>query len=405
MTATRIVRPATLAVAASAVVWAVAGVFLWRTKVPDDLSLPSLETRAVFGADVVRAGERFDRFFELEWLIGTLVAVLALVVVTHRGPRLTRSLGLGPVNAGIITAVLAGLVLWAVSVPFDLAASWWSRRHGILQQSWLAIVFSPWGGLLRSTFVTALVFAVLLLLAKRFARMWWIGAGAIVVVLAIALQLVLPFVQRLGTHPVRSPQLAAAIRTLEEREGTGRPAVRVSPIHDDTTAANAYSVGIGPSRSVFIWDTMLDGRFTAAEVRFVIAHELSHLARWHIWKGIAWGVLIGLPLLALVAVVTERRGGLRNPTTVPLALLTLTIAGVTVTPLANAVSRRYEAEADWTALDATRDPAAARALFKNFVETDLQDPDPPGWVHVLLEDHPSALARVEQAEAWRRLGR
>jgi STE24 endopeptidase len=76
-----------------------------------------------------------------------------------------------------------------------------------------------------------------------------------------------------------------------------------------------------------------------------------------------------------------------------------------VTPFTNAVSRRYEAEADWMALNATRDPGAGRGLFTEFVETDLQDPDPPGWVHVFLEDHPSALVRVEQAEAWRRLNR
>src|SRR3954454_18248005 len=40
------------------------------------------------------------------------------------------------------------------------------------------------------------------------------------------------------------------------------------------------------------------------------------------------------------------------------------------------------------------------SLFVNFVRTDLQNPDPPGWVCVFLEDHPSALARVEQIEGW-----
>ena len=185
----------------------------------------------------------------------------------------------------------------------------------------------------------------------------------------------------------------------------GRPVVRVAPVSNDTTAANAYSLGIGPSRTVIIWDTMLDGRFSPREVRFVVAHELGHLARLHIWKGIAWGVLLGLPIFGLVAYVTGRRGGLRRPENVPLALFTLALAGLVITPLANAVSRRYEAEADWMAVQATRDPGAGRALFEDFVRTDLQNPDPPGWVRVFLEDHPSALERVEQVEAWRRLHR
>jgi STE24 endopeptidase len=248
------------------------------------------------------------------------------------------------------------------------------------------------------------VFAVLLLLAKRFARTWWIPASALVLALSVGLQFAYPYLDRIGTHPVRSAKLAADIRMLEQREHVGNPAVRVASVHDQTTAANAYAIGIGPSRSVFIWDTMLDGRFSGREVRFVVAHELGHLARWHLWKGIAWGALLGFPILAVVAAVTGRRGGLRRAENVPLALLTLAVAGIAVAPFANAVSRRYEAEADWMALNATRDPAAARALFKSFVETDLQNPNPPGWVHVLFEDHPSALARVEQAEAWRRLG-
>ena len=379
--------------------------FLWRTNVPADLSLPSLDAREVFGARAVRAGVRFDRFFELEWALATVASLATLVVLARRGPRLARSLGLGPVNAGIVTAVLVAVVLWAVSLPFDLAASWWSRRHGILQESWATIVFSPLGGLYRATVVTTLVFAVVLLLARRLARTWWIAAAGIVLVLALALQFVFPYVQRIGTHPVRSQKLAAQIRALEQREHVGRPTIRVVPMHETTTAANAFAVGLGPSRSVFIWDTMLDGRFSPREVRFVLAHELGHLARWHIWKGIAWGALIGVPILALVAFVTGRRGGLRRPENVPLALLTLAVAGIVVTPFANAVSRRYEAEADWMALNATRDPAAARGLFKGFVTTDLQNPDPPGWVHVFLEDHPNALVRVEQAEAWRRLSR
>ena len=382
--------------------WVVAAVFLWRTKVPSDLQLPALDAKKVFGARAVGAGTRFDRFFEVEWVLVTLTSLAVLVVVVRRGPRFVRSLGLGPVNAGIITAVVVGIALWAVSLPFDFAAAWWSRRHGILQQSWVEIVFSPLGGLYGQVIGTTVAFALLLLLAKRLVHMWWLAASAVILVLAVALQIGFPYLQRLGTHPVRSERLAADIRTLEEREHAGDPTVRVEPVKDTTSAANAYAVGIGPSRSVFIWDTMLDGRFSHREVRFVIAHELGHLARWHLWKGMAWGALIGLPMLALVALVTGRRGGLRRAENVPLALLTLVVAGLAVTPFANAVSRRYEAEADWMALNATRDPAAAAGLFKGFVRADLQNPDPPAWVHVFLETHPSALARIAQAQAWRK---
>jgi STE24 endopeptidase len=404
MTATRIVRPATIAVVA-VVVWAVATILLLRTRVPGNLDPPHLDPRRVFGAEATRAGVRFDRFFDYEWVLATLTTLGVLAVYLRRGPRLARSLPLGAVNAGIITAVFISLVVWAASLPFDYASSWWSRRHDISQRSWSSIVFAPVGGLVQTTISTTIVVAVALLLAKRLPRTWWVAAAGAVLALAIGVQFVLPFLQRVGTHPVRSRPLAAQIRNLERREHVGRPVVRVEKVSDKTSAANAFSVGIGPSRTVIIWNTLLDGRFSPREVRFVVAHELGHLARRHIWKGIAWGVLFGLPIFGLVAWVTGRRGGLRRPENVPLALFTLAVAGVVVTPLANAVSRRYEAEADWLAVQATRDPGAGRSLFQEFVRTDLQNPDPPGWVTFFLEDHPSALARVEQVEAWRRLHR
>jgi STE24 endopeptidase len=175
----------------------------------------------------------------------------------------------------------------------------------------------------------------------------------------------------------------------------------VQDVDDQTTAANAYTFGVGPSRTVVFWNTLLDGRFTDDEVRFVAAHELAHQGRNHLWKGIAWATLIAAVLFGTVAVVTRRRGGLRNPGAVPLAILTLAVLQLFVMPFSNAVSRRYEAEADWTALKATGDPEAARGLFTGFAE-DLADPQPPAWAEWIFGSHPSPLDRVEMAEAFRR---
>jgi STE24 endopeptidase len=403
MTATRISRVATLTVAA--LVWVLAASALWRTKVPADLHLPRLDPQAVFGADAVRAGVRYERLLDYGWLLGTIAKLLALVVMVRRGPRLARSLGLGRVNAGLITGVVVVIVLWTVSLPFGIATTWWARRHGISKEDWGTIVFSQWQSLLSSTVTAVIVIAIVLLLAKRFARNWWIGAAAIVLALGVILQFAVPYANRVGTHPIRSPELAAAVERLEAREHAGDPAVRIQQVHDRTTAANAYAIGLGPSSSVFLWDTLLDGRFTPREVRFVAGHELAHIARLHIWKGIAWGALIGIPLLAAIAFATGRRGGLRDPGNVPLGFLTLTVLLLAVTPFTNVVSRRYEAEADWVGLRGTQDPEAAKGLFKGFVRVDLSDPNPPGWVHVFLDDHPTLLTRVEQADAFKRLAR
>ena len=156
----------------------------------------------------------------------------------------------------------------------------------------------------------------------------------------------------------------------------------------------------GPSARVVLWDTLLSGRYSAGEIKVVAAHEFGHVARRHIWKGLAWSALLTIPLFFVLEVLTRRRGGMERPEVVPFALLVIALVNLAVTPFTNAVSRRYEAEADWRALQTTHDPVAMRALFRRFTARALADPDPPGWYQAIFENHPSGAQRIAMADAW-----
>jgi len=169
---------------------------------------------------------------------------------------------------------------------------------------------------------------------------------------------------------------------------------------DKTSAANAMTIGFGPSARVFLWDTFLDGRYSTREIEVVLAHEFGHVAHRHIWKGLAWSLLVTLPGFFVVEWATRRRGGLERPEVVPYALLVLALVGLAVTPFGNVVSRRYEAEADWSALRATRDPAAAESVFRKFTRYDLVEANPPLWSYVWLDDHPTVVQRIAMARAF-----
>ena len=43
-----------------------------------------------------------------------------------------------------------------------------------------------------------------------------------------------------------------------------------------TTGANAYVTGLGPTKRVVLFDTLLE-RYSRDEVRIVVAHELAHV--------------------------------------------------------------------------------------------------------------------------------
>jgi len=196
---------------------------------------------------------------------------------------------------------------------------------------------------------------------------------------------------------------AADARTLARTEALPAVPLRVEEVREFTSAPNAYAFGLGESRRVVLWDTLAEGGFSRREVRSVIAHELGHHAHDHIAKRIGWFALLALPAALAVAIATRRRG-LADPSAVPVALFVVVVLVLLSTPLQSAASRRYEAEADWAALEATRDPRAMETLHRRFTDEGLADPDPPGWFAFLFGSHPSGLDRVAMARAWAREG-
>ncbi|HSS79693.1 MAG TPA: M48 family metalloprotease [Gaiellaceae bacterium] len=398
MTATRFAKASTLV--ALAVGWLVAAWLLTRTTVPGNLHAPQVDAGSVFPAGLLQRSAHYDGFLRWLWVAATLATLGALVLFVYLGPRIARAWELGRVATGVMVGVVTTLGVWAVSLPFGVLQLWWGRRYGLERQGYVAWALAQWPALLGQVVGLTIALTVLLLLAGRFGRRWWIVAAPLFAAVGAVLVLVLPWAETLGTRPPHDTPVAARIRQLARNEGVGGTPVRIEKVQGETTAANAMATGIGPSARVFIWDTFLDGRYSSREIEVVAAHEFGHIAHHHIWKGLAWSLLLTVPGFWLVERATRRRGGLERPEVVPLALLVLAVIGLAITPLGNAVSRRYEAEADWSALRATHDPAAAASVFRKFARYDLIQPNPPLWSYIWIDDHPTVVQRIAMARAY-----
>jgi STE24 endopeptidase len=400
MTAARIGRLATLVVFGAG--WLVAAALLWRTSVPSAIHVSGLDVHRIISVHELTRATRYQRFVDALWAGHLLANVVALAVLAYRAPRLVRTIGLGRVGAGVIVAMILLVTLWFVSLPFGFAEQWWEARHGLAPHDYVSWIFAPWATLSFEALFGVIVVGIVLGLAGWLGDLWWLVGAPVFVVLAAAFAFLGGYVVQFGTHGVGNATLRADIRTLERLEGVRDTPVHVQDVSSFTNQANAYSSGFGPSANVILWDTLLDGRFTPGEVRVVVGHELGHVAHRHVLKGIGWTALFVVPFAWLVTIVARRRGGIANPGSLPLALLTLVVLGFLFAPFENVVSRRYEAEADWSALRATHDAASARKLFIDFQRTSLQEPDPPTWDYLWLETHPTIAQRIAMVEAWLR---
>ena len=385
--------------AALVVGWIALAWLLWGSLVPDGLALPHVDVDSAFGQAVVDEARRFERLLLVLWVLGIAVTLVTLALYARYGGRFAEESAAGPLGTGMLLAMVGLAIVWLTQLPFTVVELWWSRRHDVSHVGYFEAVFGNWVGL-GATFVSVCVALLVVMgLARRLGSWWWIPGAAVFTAIAALGVFVSPYFY-FGLDKPDDPALVARYDRLERAEGLHGIPLRVESVSEETSQANAFAFGLGPSRRVVLWDTLLDGRFSDREVDVFLAHELGHHSSDHIAKAIGWFALFALPGALLLMLATRRLGGMGNPRAVPLALLVAAAWTLVTSPAQNVVSRRAEAEADWKALQTTRDPQGARGLFREFAVTSLGDPSPPTWAYVLLDTHPTLAQRVAMADAW-----
>jgi len=353
----------------------------------------------VFGAELVADAGRYDRFFYVVRVLAEVAVLVTLWLYMRQGAAFTRESSAGPIGTGMLLGMLGLGIVWLVELPFRLVTHWWVRRHEQSELGYLDWVFEDWALLAAQFLSICLALLIVMGLARKLGERWWLPGAAVFVGIAALLTFVAPYLD-FTTKPLDNPGLVAAARSYEQELGTARIPLRVEEVSEYTEQANAYAFGLGPSRRVVFWDTILQEPFSPGEQRVVLAHELAHHSQDHLPEGLGWFALFAVPGAWLLMRATRRRGGMGAPEAVPVALLVVAVLQLVTAPAANAISRRMEAEADWKALQVTRDPQSLEGLMVDFAESSLGDPDPPRWTEILFGTHPALADRVAMARAW-----
>lgn len=369
------------------------------TAVPDGLSLPEVDVDALFGAEHVARAERFERFHYVNWVLSQVALLLVLVVYARRGIAYMKESSAGPIGTGMLLGMLGLAIVWLVNLPFRVASHWWNRRYDQSDLGYLEWLVEDWAILAAEFLSISLALLVVMGLARWLRDRWWLpGAGAFVAIAAL-FSFVLPYLDFVS-EPLRDDVLEEAAETYERELGLADIPLRVELVSADTDHANAYAWGMGPSRRVVFWDTLLQEPFELEEQKVVLAHELAHHSSDHLPEGLGWFAVFAVPGAWILMRATRGRGGMGRPEAIPLALVVVAVVQLVAAPAQNVISRRQEAEADWVALELTRDPDALAGVMVDLSQTSLGDPDPPGWTQAFLGTHPALADRVAMARAW-----
>lgn len=344
-------------------------------------------------------------------LAGLAAQAVALGTLARGHPRaLSRWLDvrrrplLRAVAAGAVVAVAAALA----TLPTSIAAHQRAVDVGLSSQTALSWFGDQGISVLIGAGLTAAGAGLLVLLIRRFPRRWWIlaAAGAAAAGAAITLLgpvLIAPRFNDFTKLPADSP-LRAQVEDLGRRAGVDVGSVYLVDASKRSRAVNAYVDGLGPTKRVVLYDTLVDSS-DHAELRSVVAHELGHVAHRDVPRGIAFATIVA-PLGMLFAggltrLITRRRGlELSSPAVVPALLFAIGLTSFLLSVPGNQLSRKVEASADTFALRLTGDPKAMIGLERRFVTTNLANPEPPALIQFLFGSHPTTLQRIGAAVAW-----
>jgi STE24 endopeptidase len=246
-------------------------------------------------------------------------------------------------------------------------------------------------------------------LMRRFGSRWWIPGSVGVVIGATILTWLAPVV--IAPLFNKFKELPAGQARTDVLQLARRAGVDVGQVYEvdasrRTTAINAYVNGIGSSKRVVLYDTLLDD-LNRGERNSVVAHELGHVHGADIRRGLIFVALV-TPLALIfasgMAGAIARRRGIEpgQPAYLPAFALAIAVTSFAIGIAGNQLSRAVEARADTFALQLTNDPKGMIELQQQLSDRNLSDPDPPGLYAFVFRTHPSTIERIGAALAWER---
>ena len=345
--------------------------------------------------------------------LATLAIETGLLVSLALGrPRALRrrldALGRRPLLGAAAAGAGLSLALAVAALPTQAIAHERAVDYGISTQGFGAWLTDEGKSAAISAVFAAAGATLLIALLRRFGRLWWIPGTAAVVVFSVIVVWLGPVVLAPlfnKFEPLPPGQARSDVLELGERAGVDIGEVYEVDASRRSTTLNAYVSGIGPTKRVVLYDTLLEKAERPA-LRSVVAHELAHVEHRDIPRGILWTAIVapfGLLFAGMLATRLARRTGAdpATPAALPAFALALSIAVFGLTVVSNRLSREVEASADAEALELTNDPEGLIDLQTRLAKTNLSDPDPPGWSQLLFGTHPTTVQRIGAARAYR----
>jgi Zn-dependent protease with chaperone function len=315
----------------------------------------------------------------------------------------------------VVFSPLLGLTGAVLTLPAELYDQWVSRKYGLSVQGWGSWTWDWTKGQLISAVLGIILIWLLYMVIRRSARRWWfyfwlLSLPILLFVFFVSPWVIDPLFHKFQPLQQKDPALTASLEQMVQRAGENIPPERMfwMGAGEKTTTLNAYVTGFGASKRIVVWDTTI-AKMNTPQIVFVTGHEMGHYVLKHIPKLLTFMAALLLLLFYLgfktIGWVLSRWGekwkirGLDDWASLPALLFLISVFAFLANPIASAVSRHYEHQADQYGLEVTHgltpdSGQVAAQAFQVLGEVDLADPTPNPVDVFLFYSHPPISDRI-----------
>ena len=343
-------------------------------------------------------------------IFSSTFSLLLILVVIHTGlfgvlDQFVRVQTNQPILAGLLFFGIIFIIQDIISLPFSIYSTFViEEKFEFNRTTPKTFVIDKLKGYALTVILGSAVIVPILFFFERFGpRGWWIAWG-LVTLFMIAVQplfvhVIAPLFNKFT--PLEEGELRLAIEEYSEKVKFPIGRIDVMDGSKRSGHSNAYFSGLGKSRRIALFDTLLE-KHTTEEIISVVAHEVGHYKRKHIIKGTALGILeTGVMLFIFNLIMKDAAlfavfdvsdisvyGGL-----VFFAMLYAPVSMIT-SLLTTAVSRKNEFEADIFSLQTTENPQALVNMLKGLAANNLAHLTPHPLKVFLSYSHPPVISRI-----------
>lgn len=339
-------------------------------------------------------------------LLGIAVEAGVLAFWVLRPPALLARRWRRPVLAASLAGAAVSATVGLAALPVGAAMRGRAVSVGLATGSWGQWVADQARALLIAAVIAAVLVAIGIALMRGLPDRWWIPASALTVAAIVLFAFARPVVidplfndfTELPPGPARS-----AVTSLAGKAGVDVGSVFLVDASRRTSAANAYVDGIGSSKRVVLYDTLVRD-FPPSQTRLVVAHELAHVRYHDIWRGLLFIALVTpaafFAVSRLVRAWAPKGEASAGPETVPALFAAVVLIVFLVTLVSNPLSRGVEARADAYSLNLTGEAPAFIAQQRRLAIRNVSEPSPPFVARLLFGTHPTTTQRIGIGLAW-----